>query len=103
MASVRREASLAQRRKDEQISSIRFQRKIHNITLKITLLCREELTSVQRHRSVALTRCETLEASRDEMKRRLDEFTDVLNLSPDEVHLSSQNLGSGSFAGECNK
>ncbi|XP_065836384.1 probable serine/threonine-protein kinase DDB_G0281745 isoform X2 [Oscarella lobularis] len=82
LASVRREASLAQRRKDEQISSIR-----------------EELTSVQRHRSVALTRCETLEASRDEMKRRLDEFTDVLNLSPDEVHLSSQNLGSGSFAG----
>ena len=58
---------------------------------------------MQRQRSVALTRCETLEASRDEMKRRLDEFTDVLNLSPDEVHLSSQNLGSGSFAGECHK
>ena len=58
---------------------------------------------MQRHRSVALTRCETLEASRDEMKRRLDEFTDVLNISPDDVHLSSQNLGSGSFAGECHK
>ncbi|XP_065840574.1 uncharacterized protein [Oscarella lobularis] len=75
LASVKGEASNAQRR------------------------YREELTSVQRQRSVALTRCETLEASRDEMKRRLDEFTDVLNLSPDEVHLSSQNLGSGSFAG----
>ena len=76
---------------------------MHNITLKINLLCREELTSVQRQRSVALTHCETLEASRDEMKRRLDEFTDVFNISPDDVHLSSKNLGSGSFAGECHK
>ncbi|XP_065844399.1 dual specificity protein kinase shkC-like [Oscarella lobularis] len=33
------------------------------------------------------------------MKQRLDKFTDVLNISPDEVHLSSQILGSGSFAG----
>ena len=48
---------------------------------------------------VPLMRCETLEASRDEMKRCLDEFTDVLNINPDEVYLSETNLGSGSFAG----
>ena len=49
--------------------------------------------------SVPLLRYQTLEASRDEMKRCLDEFTDVLNINSDEVHLSDNNLGSGSFAG----
>ena len=49
--------------------------------------------------AIALTRCETIEASRDEMKSRLDEFTDVLCINPDELHLSDQKLGSGAFAG----
>ena len=49
---------------------------------------------------VSLTRCQTLEASRDEMKRRLDEFTDVLNVNPDEVYVTDQKLGSGAFAGK---
>ena len=59
----------------------------------MTDYCRGELT-------VSLARCQTLEASRDEMKRRLDEFTDVLNVSPGEVHVTDQKLGSGSFAGK---
>ena len=49
--------------------------------------------------AVSLRRCQTLEASRDEMKRRLDEVTDVLNINGDEVHLTDQKLGSGAFAG----
>ena len=56
-------------------------------------LCRDEL-------AVALTRCQTLEASRDEMKGRLDEFINVFNVSPDEVHVTDQKLGSGAFAGK---
>ena len=43
---------------------------------------------------------ETLEASRDEIKSRLNGFTKVLEINPDEVHLSNNNLGSGSFAGK---
>ena len=56
-------------------------------------MCREEL-------EISLTRCETLEASRDEIKERLDEFTDVLNIKSDEVHLTDKKLGTGSFAGK---
>ncbi|XP_065840669.1 ubiquitin carboxyl-terminal hydrolase 9X-like isoform X2 [Oscarella lobularis] len=90
LASVRSEACEAQRRlelqKDEVISSLR-----------------NELTSVkcsyQEEMAIALTRCETMEASRNEMKSRLDEFTDVLSINPDELHLLDQKLGSGAFAG----
>ncbi|XP_065836871.1 probable serine/threonine-protein kinase DDB_G0281745 [Oscarella lobularis] len=32
------------------------------------------------------------------MKRRLEEFTDVLNISEDEVHLTGQKVGTGGFA-----
>ena len=53
--------------------------------------CRREL-------AVSLTRCRTLEASRDEMKRRLDEFTDVLNINQVEIQVTDQELGSGAFA-----
>ena len=49
--------------------------------------------------AVSLMRYEALEASRDEIKRNLDAFTDVLNINSDEVHLSNKSLGSGSFAG----
>ena len=88
-------------RKDADISHIRYtkqrrlkqQNYIHHI-----IFFRDELASVQRNHSVALTRCQTLEASRNEMKRRLEEFTDVLNIREDEVHLTDQKVGSGGFA-----
>ena len=44
-------------------------------------------------------RCRTLEASRDEMKLRLDELSDV-SINPHEFHLTDQKLGSGAFAGK---
>ncbi|XP_065832544.1 uncharacterized protein [Oscarella lobularis] len=127
LASVQREASIAQRRleqeKDQQISSIQqelatSQRLAQDKDGVITRIREElascqrflerkdadisqirvELASVQRNHSVALTRCQTLEASRNEMKRRLEEFTDVLNIREDEVHLTDQKVGSGGFA-----
>ena len=42
----------------------------------------------------------TLEASRQEMRRRLDEFVDVLSIKSSEVDVTEQKLGSGAFAGE---
>ena len=67
---------------------------------------REELFTSQRlveqkdeELAVSLMRYEALEASRDEIKRNLDAFTDVLNINSDEVRLSDKSLGSGSFAG----
>ncbi|XP_065844300.1 uncharacterized protein [Oscarella lobularis] len=118
LASVRREASSAQRRleqqKDDQIASIRrdlanFQSLVQTKDEEIFRI-RTDLEAAQdrlmrkneeiaEEMLVPLMRCETLEASRDEMKRCLDEFTDVLNINPDEVYLSETNLGSGSFAG----
>ncbi|XP_065842585.1 uncharacterized protein [Oscarella lobularis] len=94
LASLKRVALVAQRRleqrKDEQIASIRKE------------LTSAASTAQRRHREeleISLTRCETLEASRDEIKERLDEFTDVLNIKSDEVHLTDKKLGTGSFAG----
>ena len=52
--------------------------------------------------AVAVARCETIEASRFEIKRSLDEFTDVLCINPDDIHVSDQNLGSGAFASTVN-
>ena len=52
---------------------------------------------------VLSTHCNTLQESRDEMKRRLtNSLTSILSINPDEVHLTEQKLGSGSFAGEQN-
>ena len=48
--------------------------------------------------AVSARRCQTLEASRAESRRRFAEFTDVLNINPDEVHLTEEKLGRGAFA-----
>ena len=83
-----------QRRHREHISLIRCA----NLKVFFVVACTCRIV-YREEKAVALARCETLEASRDEMKRRLDEFTDVLNIDPHEVYLSDKNLGSGSFAG----
>ena len=77
-------------RKDEQIALLRL---VVVLAKLIALLIngRQEL-------SISVTRCRNLEASRDEMKRRLDDFTDVLNINRADIHVTDQKVGSGGFA-----
>ena len=50
--------------------------------------------------SLTGAQCQTLEASCQELKQRLDEFTDVLKIKPEDVQLSEQKLGAGAYAGD---
>ncbi|XP_065840572.1 uncharacterized protein [Oscarella lobularis] len=99
LASVQREASIAQRRleqeKDQQIASIRGE------LATSQRLAQDKDGVIARIRGeldVSVTHWRTLEASCNEMRRTLDDFTDVLNINRDDVHVTDQKLGSGGFA-----
>ncbi|XP_065840570.1 uncharacterized protein [Oscarella lobularis] len=99
LASVQREASFAQRRleqeKDQQIASIRGE-----LATSQRLAQGKDgvIARIRGELDVSVTHCRTLEASCNEMRRTLDDFTDVLNINGDDVHVTDQKLGSGGFA-----
>ncbi|XP_065845693.1 uncharacterized protein [Oscarella lobularis] len=102
-ASIREELASCQRLKDEEIASLSEElssaaQRHSNELASLTQRQREEIASVRDELAVSLTRCQNLVASRNEIKQRLDEFTDVLNINPAEVKVTAQKVGSGAFA-----
>ncbi|XP_065835459.1 uncharacterized protein [Oscarella lobularis] len=98
ISTIREEFDQNERRFAEENASIR--RQLEQRTREL-VSATEAQTQLREENAVAVRRCETLQASHEEMKNSLDQFLDVLSVNPDDLHVTEQNLGSGAFAGVC--